>query len=116
MNIQFDWDFGDEGDSEKEAWAASTSARRSRPAQLTAGQRRSHAALARIRLWLFSDAQPELTARSAIVSLRMARFLMSVCARKRYRSPQMVLTARQRRLYAALARIRPWLCPEGLRE
>lgn len=92
---------------------------------LTASQRRLHAALARTRAWLCPDALPELIApsfdwREQVPSIiwhsRQVRLLRCICAYLKPRPNHVMLTARQRRLHAALARIRPWSCPDALWE
>jgi len=139
MKIQFNWDFDDEmktlaassqdrtkhrslrrerGYLGKDYRPFAERAAASKPVYgtvLTRNQRCIHAALARMRPWLCPQAQPEPFARnpSRRPSLMHGRSAAGLRSRMRGHPDQIVLTRSQRRLHAALARTRPWLCPYG---
>lgn len=124
MSIQFDWRFDDEKDKgqEKEvtsiisfSWRASSSTRISQP------RHRSRSTELAASPWFCPEAQPELVTRTfdrrkragnIICPTWIASLLARLYAFRSYRRHKMGLTASQGRVHAALARTRPWLCPD----
>jgi len=70
--------------------------------------------------WHFDDEEGQKTEKEAARATRLSSWIASLLARVRARFERrplaMGLTASQRRLHAALARTRPWLCPDALPE
>ena len=123
MSIQFDWHFADEESGKRIEETRVHLRRRSRQVgPTTASQHRLHAALARTKPRLYPEARPELVVhssdmrRQAVDTARpswIARLLTRIRACLEHRPSQAGLTASQRRLHAALARTKPWLCPDA---
>ena len=70
--------------------------------------------------WHFDDGEGPKTEKEATHATRFSSWTASLLARIRARFERrplvLGLTASQRRLHAALARTRPWLCPDALPE
>ena len=70
--------------------------------------------------WRFDDEEEQKIEKEAThatwLSSWIASLLVRVRARFERRPLVLGLTASQRRLHAALARTRPWLCPDALPE
>ena len=138
MNVQFDWHFDDETDTETGPQRDTVKREKSRQnrssylgysnvieqrasascsvygAGLTRNQRKLHAALARMKPWLCPQARPEAAGPCSVRRRGLVRMRMtSLRNRLKYHPDQIPLTRRQRRLHAALARTIPWLCPYG---
>lgn len=130
MNVQFDWGFDDEDTRSEERVQKPTDVIQAslithrahisrvtpshlrRPAWQTLSQRRLHAALARTQPWQCPAGEPDRFG-SGSRSLRgPSRIQMAWKGRgNKNRLGDPWMTQRQRRLHAALARTRPWLCP-----
>jgi hypothetical protein len=80
----------------------------------TPNQRRLHAAFARIEPWYCPGAEPERFTQRKSRRRASKRGMLRLGVRH-LRQPrgELWLTRRQQRLHAALARTRPWLCPEA---
>jgi hypothetical protein len=138
MKIQFDWHFEDErktpaassrdrdkcrGSQRERGYFAekyrpfterAAASKATYGSVLTRNQCRVHAALARIRPWLCPYAQPEPFAGNRGRRTRLMRGISAGSrSHRKGRPDQIALTRSQRRLHAALARTRPWLCPYG---
>ena len=131
MKVQFDWRFDDEYTSNEErvrkpsdviqtslithhAYVSRvTASHLRRQAWQTRSQRRLQAALARTKPWQCPVGEPDWF-RYGYRSLRGPRRVQFAWrgrgSKRRPGDPWM--TRRQRRLHAALARTRPWLCPQ----
>jgi hypothetical protein len=130
MNVQFDWQFDKEfNDEEKKLTKprdriqSSLTVHRLTLSRVRSGtvrrqmwptnnQRRLLSSMARMRPWLCPAAEPEPF---VCKTSRLGKRTLESSARWRtcYRQTGAAtgLTRRQRRLHAALARTRPWLCP-----
>lgn len=130
MKIQFDWRFDEDATEEENRvtsprdpiesslmthFFTSSTVRAGRTRSqvwLTRSQRRLHSTLARTKPWLCPAGEPEPFVHSSGWRKRITRIpVIRIRRRPRRRPGQISLTRRQRRLHAALARTRPWLCP-----